>query len=208
MAHFPGESHFYLQSKPSELGAHSSCNRSVSQERISPCRLGGLYFQVTDMPREGWQKLDQHYNCLWESRKILPPSRQLRQVALIWHTNSSIQISLTMWSKLRKDCEGGRWYHSQKTWWPLHTCPFLLPRSSPFNTPFPGHRMFGHGKERVSEGRLIQIMNDLAESCVFVRRDNGNNETFDWIPYKWLQWKKEDTRSQGDPLVSRWWYQA
>ena len=56
---------------------------------------------MPNVPRGGRLKTDQHHTSQ-ERQELLPPVGQIRQVAWTCHTNSSVQIPLTTWSKTRE----------------------------------------------------------------------------------------------------------
>lgn len=152
--------------------------------------------------KEGRKQIKHHTSQ--ERQERLPPVGQIRQVAWTCHTNSSVQIPLTTWSKTREagDSQNLGWQESSSfledtgshclhvPWLP----DFFLLRFLWWVTECKGTGRKGFWKES-----WVQIVGGLVEKLCFCQRTMGAMNTLYWIQHKQSSGRKK-TQEAGRPL--------
>lgn len=148
----------------------------------------------------GRQKLDKHHDCQDRQENVI--SSKTEKAAgfdLPYKLLPTFYPQSGAKSGKLNTLRGGRWPpHSHKTQQPcLHSCPF-----APWlflKIPFAGHRMFGHGRERIFEVRLSADSRRSSGEVLFISEESGSHKEL-WLDPAQTPVRRRKTWEAREPL--------
>lgn len=181
--------HLCLWPKPSEPRDHSSCSRSISEERTSPHRQGGLYLWVTGMPWGGGKGRNWINTMTVQERQKNVISSKTDKANGFDLTHNSCYANPTY-----KTAKPGKLKTLTDGLWPpevlwlrrhsslLHSCP-LAHWVFSFRILFVSQLLVscsGMGREGFWKSGWVQIIDGLVEKLCLFQRTMGAINFFDW----------------------------